>query len=166
MRTRIHSFCQTILLTSTDKSFCNVCRRYFGHKRTIRPNARKLGQLFSERHNLTWQVFAKKLQSAQKGFMGEPIDVRPGKGGFYEYPAACICEAFPGAQKEMEAVVEAKAAANKARKKGQLIETTSADEADLEDEAAAEQGQDKLDLDVADESYYADDLELDRIAFR
>eukprot|EP00249_Psilotum_nudum_P019338 c27201_g1_i1 orf=308-2065(-) len=67
-------------------------RRYFGHKRTIRPNAKKLGSIFLARPNMTWDMFSLKVRAAQKGFMGEPDEIRPGRGDFFENPAACICE--------------------------------------------------------------------------
>lgn len=67
-------------------------RRYFGHKPTIRPNTKKLYRLFAERHNMTWQQFSSKVQSYQVGFMGEPNEVKPGRGEFHENPSACICE--------------------------------------------------------------------------
>ncbi|TKY75314.1 GDP-fucose protein O-fucosyltransferase [Spatholobus suberectus] len=67
-------------------------RRYFGHKPTIRPNAKKLYRLFLGRSNLTWEVFASGVRTFQRGFMGEPKEVRPGRGGFHENPSACICE--------------------------------------------------------------------------
>lgn len=67
-------------------------RRFNGHKRTIRPNAKKLGRLFPARHNMTWEDFADSVRRFQKGFMGDPMEVRPGRGEFHENPAACICE--------------------------------------------------------------------------
>ncbi|KAJ1280374.1 hypothetical protein BS78_04G227700 [Paspalum vaginatum] len=71
-------------------------RRYFGHKRTIRPNARKLYSLFLNRTSMSWDTFASKVQTIQKGFMGEPIEALTGRGGFYEYPLDCICEKNQG----------------------------------------------------------------------
>ncbi|KAK6131421.1 hypothetical protein DH2020_034824 [Rehmannia glutinosa] len=67
-------------------------RRYFGHKPTIRPNAKKLYRLFANRDNMTWEEFSSKARIYQRGFMGEPKEVRPGRGAFHENPAACICE--------------------------------------------------------------------------
>uniref|UniRef100_A0A7N0V025 O-fucosyltransferase family protein n=1 Tax=Kalanchoe fedtschenkoi TaxID=63787 RepID=A0A7N0V025_KALFE len=67
-------------------------RRYFGHKPTIRPNAKKLYKLFQNRNNRTWEEFASRVRTSQKGFMGEPNEVRPGRGEFHENPAACICQ--------------------------------------------------------------------------
>ncbi|XP_058090698.1 O-fucosyltransferase 16-like isoform X2 [Magnolia sinica] len=67
-------------------------RRYFGHKRTIRPNAKKLYSLFLNRGNMTWEAFASKVRTNQRGFMGEPNEVRPGRGEFHENPSTCICE--------------------------------------------------------------------------
>ncbi|MQL83016.1 hypothetical protein Taro_015490 [Colocasia esculenta] len=67
-------------------------RRFVGHKRTIRPNAKKLSSLFKSRERMGWETFARKVQSAQRGFMGEPDVMRPGKGDFHEFPYSCICQ--------------------------------------------------------------------------
>ncbi|KAL9238104.1 hypothetical protein vseg_012575 [Gypsophila vaccaria] len=67
-------------------------RRYFGHKPTIRPNAKKLSKLFVNRGNMSWEEFASKVRSCQRGFMGLPMEVRPGRGEFHENPSTCICE--------------------------------------------------------------------------
>lgn len=66
-------------------------RRYFGHKRTIQPNVKKLGSLFLSRLNMTWNAFSSKLKIAQMGFIGEPNEVRTG-GEFFEFPDSCICQ--------------------------------------------------------------------------
>ncbi|XP_015077330.1 O-fucosyltransferase 29-like isoform X2 [Solanum pennellii] len=65
-------------------------RRYMGHKRTIRPNARRLSALFQARNKMDWDTFTRKVKSCQSGFMGEPEEVRPGRGEFHEYPSSCI----------------------------------------------------------------------------
>ncbi|KAI3834307.1 hypothetical protein MKX03_030114 [Papaver bracteatum] len=67
-------------------------RRYFGHKPTIRPNAKKHSSLFPNRENMTWEAFASKVRLNQKGFMGEPKEVKAGRGEFHENPSTCICE--------------------------------------------------------------------------
>lgn len=67
-------------------------RRYFGHKPTIRPNSKKLYRLFDGRNNMTWEEFASRVRTFQRGFMGAPKEVRPGRGVFHENPASCICE--------------------------------------------------------------------------
>ncbi|XP_075674521.1 O-fucosyltransferase 16-like [Castanea sativa] len=67
-------------------------RRYFGHKPTIRPNAKKLYRLFMNRNNMTWEEFASNVRTFQIGFMGEPNEVKPGRGEFHENPVSCICE--------------------------------------------------------------------------
>lgn len=81
-------------------------RRYFGHKPTIRPNAKKLSRLFLNKGNTSWEVFASRVRAYQRGFMGEPNEVRPGRGEFHENPSSCICEESganakrdPGSQK-------------------------------------------------------------------
>jgi hypothetical protein len=63
-----------------------------GHKRTIRPNAKKLSALFTERHQMNWDTFSRKVKSCQKGFMGEPDEMRPGRGEFHEFPYSCVCK--------------------------------------------------------------------------
>lgn len=67
-------------------------RRYFRHKPTIRPNAKKLYRLFLSKENMTWEAFASNVRTYQRGFMGEPHEGRPGRGGFHENPSTCICE--------------------------------------------------------------------------
>lgn len=67
-------------------------RRYMGHKRTIRPNAKKLSTLMSVRHEMDWDTFAKKVKACQRGFMGEPDEMRPGRGEFHEFPSTCVCK--------------------------------------------------------------------------
>ncbi|MCO5600870.1 hypothetical protein L7F22_054987 [Adiantum nelumboides] len=67
-------------------------RRYFGHKRTVRPNSKRLGSLFLAKPNMTWDAFASKIRKVQRGFMGDPKEIRPGRGQFFENPSACICE--------------------------------------------------------------------------
>ncbi|KAL2545269.1 O-fucosyltransferase family protein [Forsythia ovata] len=67
-------------------------RRYAGHKRTIRPNAKRLSALFTARDKMDWSTFARKVKSCQRGFMGEPEEMRPGRGEFHEYPSSCICQ--------------------------------------------------------------------------
>ncbi|KAL3645328.1 O-fucosyltransferase 29 [Castilleja foliolosa] len=67
-------------------------RRYMGHKRTIRPNAKRLSALFAAREKMEWNTFSRKVKSCQRGFMGEPEEMRPGRGEFHEYPSACVCQ--------------------------------------------------------------------------
>lgn len=69
-----------------------MCRRYAGHKRTIRPNVKKLSSLFKTRNQMEWEVFSRKVKLVQRGFMGEPDEMRPGRGDFHEFPASCICK--------------------------------------------------------------------------
>ncbi|CAD6245674.1 unnamed protein product [Miscanthus lutarioriparius] len=71
-------------------------RRYFGHKRTIRPNAKRLYPLFLNRGNMSWDAFSSKVHMVQKGFMGELKELRPGRGEFHENPSTCICERTDG----------------------------------------------------------------------
>ncbi|XP_078448135.1 O-fucosyltransferase family protein [Wolffia australiana] len=66
-------------------------RRYEGHRRTIRPNARKLSRAFRAREETPWAAFVGRVRAAQRGFMGEPDEMRPGRGDFHEFPYACVC---------------------------------------------------------------------------
>ncbi|KAF7138265.1 hypothetical protein RHSIM_Rhsim07G0254800 [Rhododendron simsii] len=74
-------------------------RRYNGHKPTIRPNAKKLYRLFLNRVNMTWEAFASGVRTYQRGFMGEPMELRPGRGAFHENPATCVCEDIEAKEK-------------------------------------------------------------------
>ncbi|XP_028762587.1 O-fucosyltransferase 29 [Neltuma alba] len=67
-------------------------RRYMGHKRTIRPNTKKLSALMMARDKMEWDTFARKVKACQRGFMGEPDEMRPRRGEFHEYPSSCVCE--------------------------------------------------------------------------
>lgn len=40
---------------------------------------------------MDWVSFSKKVQLYQRGFMGEPDEMRPGRGEFHEFPYACVC---------------------------------------------------------------------------
>jgi len=71
-------------------------RRYFGHRRTIRPNAKKLYSLFLNRTSMSWHTFASKVLTFQKGFMGDPNEIKPGRGEFHEHPMDCICAKAKG----------------------------------------------------------------------
>lgn len=41
---------------------------------------------------MNWDTFARKVKSCQKGFMGEPDEMRPGRGEFHEFPDSCVCK--------------------------------------------------------------------------
>ncbi|CAN4104574.1 unnamed protein product [Withania somnifera] len=67
-------------------------RRYFGHKPTIRPNAKKLYRLFLNKNYMSHKEFVYRVNKYQKGFIGEPKEVSPTWGVFHENPSPCICE--------------------------------------------------------------------------
>ncbi|KMZ58350.1 Peptide-O-fucosyltransferase [Zostera marina] len=75
-------------------------RRYFGHKRTIRPNNKKLNSLFQNRARMSWEAFASKILTVQTGFMGEPNEASPGRDNFYEFPSTCICQSLKNSESE------------------------------------------------------------------
>ncbi|KAM0886999.1 hypothetical protein ACQ4PT_029349 [Festuca glaucescens] len=70
-------------------------RRYMGHKRTIRPNTKKLNVLFQARNQMGWDIFSRKVKKIQRGLMGEPDDARHGRDDFHEMPSSCICQRIP-----------------------------------------------------------------------
>lgn len=41
---------------------------------------------------MTWDSFARKVKFYQRGYMGEPDEIKPGRGEFQEYPYSCICK--------------------------------------------------------------------------
>jgi hypothetical protein len=45
-----------------------------------------------KRGNMSWDAFASQVRTVQKGYMGEPMEITPGRGEFLANPAACICE--------------------------------------------------------------------------
>lgn len=49
---------------------------------------------------MTWEAFASRVRTFQRGFMGEPNEVRPGRGEFHENPSTCICEASEAKSKK------------------------------------------------------------------
>ncbi|XP_073153326.1 protein ROOT HAIR SPECIFIC 17-like [Henckelia pumila] len=69
-------------------------RRYFGHKPTIRPNAKGLYPLFQARLHMEWGEFASEVRKTQIGFMGEHNELKPGTGAFHENPQPCICDYY------------------------------------------------------------------------
>ncbi|CAI9771056.1 unnamed protein product [Fraxinus pennsylvanica] len=44
------------------------------------------------RDNLIWGDFASKVRTFQRGFMGEPKEVRRGRGKFHENSSSRLCE--------------------------------------------------------------------------
>ncbi|KAK4746534.1 hypothetical protein SAY87_012846 [Trapa incisa] len=70
-------------------------RRYMGHKRTIRPNSKRLSALFLRRNQTSWTTFANMVRYYQRGSMGEPDEMKPGQQEFLEYPYSCICKKPP-----------------------------------------------------------------------
>lgn len=82
-------------VSSNGHSSLSTCRRYMGHKRTIRPNAKKLNLLFKRRKQMGWDIFSQKVKKVQRGPMGEPDDIRPGRDDFNEFPSSCICQRIP-----------------------------------------------------------------------
>ncbi|KAK9666688.1 hypothetical protein RND81_14G203800 [Saponaria officinalis] len=79
-------------------------RRYYGHKPTIRPNAKKLSSLFLNRTDISWEEFASGVRTHQVGFMGEPNEVKPGQGEFHENPLPCICQKGKDLSKNYDSV--------------------------------------------------------------
>lgn len=41
---------------------------------------------------MSWDAFSAQVRIIQKGYMGEPMEISPGRGEFHANPAACICE--------------------------------------------------------------------------
>lgn len=41
---------------------------------------------------MTWEGFASEVRIHQVGFMGDPNEVKPGRGEFHENPSSCICQ--------------------------------------------------------------------------
>ncbi|GJN15509.1 hypothetical protein PR202_gb02430 [Eleusine coracana subsp. coracana] len=52
--------------------------------------------LAGRRRNMSWDAFSSKMRMFEKGFMGDPKELRPGRGEFHENPSTCICERIDG----------------------------------------------------------------------
>lgn len=78
---------------------------------------------------MTWEEFSLKVRSYQRGFLGLPNEVRPGRGEFHENPAACICEHKDA--KSMRDASLRKFGTGKDRKEGDEFEDHDGDD-DLE----------------------------------
>lgn len=50
---------------------------------------------------MTWEEFVNTTRFYQIGFMGQPNEVKPGRGEFHENPVACICEDKESKSKSM-----------------------------------------------------------------
>lgn len=87
---------------------------------------------------MTWEEFASGVRTRQIGFMGEPNEVRPGRGEFHENPSSCICEN-----------PEAKARGDIGSKVQKEI-STGEDTAELADEEPTEDEHDWIDLDYTE----------------
>ncbi|CAA0823204.1 O-fucosyltransferase family protein [Striga hermonthica] len=86
-----------VLVTNNNGNMAKILagrRRYFGHKPTIRPNTRKLNELFVNRKNMTWDEFSSRVRTNQIGFMGDPSEVNRATDSFHENPFSCICQNF------------------------------------------------------------------------
>ncbi|KAJ0010421.1 hypothetical protein Pint_33993 [Pistacia integerrima] len=70
-----------VFVTSNNGNMARILagRRYFGHKPTIHPNAKKLNRLFMDRDNMRWEEFASRVRTHQIGFMGEPNEGKLGE---------------------------------------------------------------------------------------
>ncbi|GLT27923.1 hypothetical protein SLA2020_028890 [Shorea laevis] len=118
-------------------------RRYFGHKPTIRPNAKKLYRFFLNQNNMTWEEFASKVRTNQIGFMGEPNEVKPGRGEFHENPSSCICE-------DSEAKARGSPTAQNQTPEELITKENNKDAGDATDEQSIEYEQDSSDMDYLD----------------
>ncbi|KAE8699884.1 Detected protein of confused Function [Hibiscus syriacus] len=47
--------------------------------------------LAGRRDQMDWDTFAENVRAVQRGFMGEPDEIRAGRGEFHEYPYSCMC---------------------------------------------------------------------------
>jgi len=49
-----------------------------------------------KRGNMSWDAFSAQMRIIQKGYMGDPMEITPGRVEFHANPAACICEKTSG----------------------------------------------------------------------
>lgn len=65
---------------------------------------------------MTTEEFSSRVHTFQRGFMGDPKEVRPGRGEFHENPSTCICEDAE-AEKKMDWDLRKSGKDNVAKKK-------------------------------------------------
>ncbi|KAF0898361.1 hypothetical protein E2562_007211 [Oryza meyeriana var. granulata] len=58
---------------------------------------------------MSWDSFSSRVRMVQKGFMGEPKELRPGRGEFHENPSTCESEAEEDAPGEKEETIDPEA---------------------------------------------------------
>lgn len=98
------------------------------------------------RNNTTWEEFASRVRSNQIGFMGEPNEVKPGRGEFHENPTSCICE---NSKEKTGRVLLPQNQTNNLDRSGKE-DSTNQDSSDNADEQLAEDEQDGSDMDYLD----------------
>jgi hypothetical protein len=128
-------------------------RRYLGHKPTVRPNAKKLYRLFMNKENTTWEEFSSKVRSFQRGFMGEPKEVRAGRGEFHENPSTCICE---DTEAKAKAQLESRKLGkkNKSTNKDAAVTVTNDDQTEEDDPDWSEPDYEEEQSDLQDRGLY------------
>lgn len=94
--------------------------------------------------NTTWEEFASRVRTFQRGFMGEPKEVRAGRGEFHENPTTCICE---------DTGAKVKAGIMDSRKLGKKNNAVSNDEQN-EDEDNSETDYEEDQTDLQDRALY------------
>ncbi|VFQ94358.1 unnamed protein product [Cuscuta campestris] len=137
-------------------------RRYFGHKPTIRPNSKKLWRLFLSRNNMTWEEFASKVTRFQKGFMGDPMDIRSG-GGFHEKPSSCICKLSDAKAKQLLLPSSPQEPTNTESRKEEDDDDDGEGEQNAADEDGTEMSDPEHDEDDVQESLMSEESELDEM---
>lgn len=95
---------------------------------------------------MTWEEFASRIRSNQIGFMGEPNEVKPGRGEFHENPASCICENF-NAKARRDLVYRTQTTTSH---EPVMENNTRSDSGGLSEEQSAEEEQDWSDTDDAE----------------
>lgn len=91
---------------------------------------------------MTWEEFASRVRTDQIGFMGEPNEVRPGRGEFHENPTSCICEKSKAKAREVFIP--------HSRNKSGKEDSTNNDTGDLTDDQLMEDEQEWSDMDYAE----------------
>lgn len=86
---------------------------------------------------MTWEEFASTVRSNQIGFMGEPNEVKPGRGEFHENPTSCICE--KSKEKAGEVLIP--------RNQTNNLDSINKDSSDVTEEQLNEDEQEQSDMD-------------------
>jgi hypothetical protein len=114
---------------------------------------------------MSWDAFSSKVHMVQKGFMGEPRELRPGRGEFHENPSTCICERTDSKVKPRnDQVLDSSSDRGKAIGEPAVPNYTAEEVGESDDDEDAPAEKEKFDMEMDDDALVRpEDPELEQI---